>query len=308
MISVANLTYEYPDKRALEDVSFEVKEGAIAAMVGPNGAGKTTLLRAIAALSKPLAGDVLVNGYSAVSQPREVHLHLGYLSDFFGLYDSLTVRQSLQFIAYSRLESNANFDSAIATAIERSGVQSFLDKKNGTLSRGMRQRVGIAQAIIHQPKVLLLDEPAAGLDPEARHELSKLLLLLRDSGMTIIVSSHILAELEEYSSEMLMIQDGKVIEHRKLKGVVVLFKNMTISLEIMDERFTAAVQQLEGVKEVVPNGRQITLKLDEQILSKRKLLQKLLELQIPVEEFGEQKVNLQEEYIRTLTQYKQSKS
>lgn len=308
MIQVNQLNYEYPDKRALEDVSFYVAEGSITALVGPNGAGKTTLLRALAALSKPVSGTVFIDGKSAIDEPREVHLRVGYLSDFFGLYDQLTVEQSLAYTAYSRLTGNADYDAAIERAVERSGVGSFRDKKISALSRGMRQRVGIAQAIVHQPKVLLLDEPASGLDPEARHSLSDLLLELRQSGMTIIVSSHILAELEDYSTDMLVIQDGKVIEHRPLNNNVLNsatpLKNIVLRLEHPVENIVLQLEAITGISNLLQQENTISFQLAEDVMTKHQLLKKLISMNIPVAEFAEHKANLQEEYIKTVTAYK----
>jgi ABC-2 type transport system ATP-binding protein len=310
MISINNLTYDYADKRALHEVSFEIKEGAITALVGPNGSGKTTLLRSIAALAKPLTGDIVINGYNALTHPQEVHLQVGYLQDLFGLYDELTVIQSLQFTAYSRLKPEADMDEAVEVAIRRAGVDTFTDKKVSALSRGMRQRVGIAQAIIHQPKVLLLDEPASGLDPEARHSLSNLLIELRNVGMTIIVSSHILAELEDYSTEMLVLQDGKIIQHNFLKEQI--STNNFVSIEIgctePAEHYSGSISSISGVKELIVSDRKIHLKADLQVLSKQSLLKQLINMNIPVEQFAEVKVNLQDEYIKTLSNYKQTKA
>jgi ABC-2 type transport system ATP-binding protein len=228
----------------------------------------------------------------------------------FGLYDQLSVRQSIEFTAHSRLDSNADFDRAIQLAIKRSDIGSFIDKKVSSLSRGMRQRVGIAQAIIHQPKVLLLDEPASGLDPEARHSLSQLLVDLRDSGMTIIVSSHILAELEDYSTEMLVIQEGKMIEHRTLNASININKttNVVITLSENEQKHIGFISTIEGVRDATFIQKQIHVKLDESILPKRDLLKKLIAEDMPVEEFATLKINLQDEYIKTVAQYKQNKT
>ena len=310
MILVENLNYEYPEKRALTDVSFEIEDGAITALVGPNGAGKTTLLRCIAALSKPISGNVMINDFNAITQPREVHAQVGYLQDLFGLYDDLTVLQSVQFMAHSRLDANSDFDAAVDLAIHRAGAFDFADKKVGTLSRGMRQRVGIAQAIIHEPKVLLLDEPASGLDPEARYALSALLLELQQTGMTIIVSSHILAELEDYSSEMLVIQDGRMIEHRSLSKnkIVSNFINLEIGFTDAAETHYTTIAQIEGVTDVSVNGNKIQLKLDTDKLTKQTLLKQLIAQDMPVDDITETKVNLQDEYIKTVENYKNNKA
>lgn len=309
MIQVKNLVYEYPDKRALDDVSFQIEPGSITALVGPNGAGKTTLLRSLAALSKPLSGEVYIDGFSSILQPREVHARVGYLSDFFGLYDALTAKQAMEFTAYSRVPEGQDIDTAIETAVQRAGIQPFIDKKISALSRGMRQRVGIAQAIIHQPKVLLLDEPASGLDPEARYSLSVMLKQLQQNGMTIIVSSHILAELEDYSSEMLVIEDGRMIEHRKLSNAgATPTLDILVSCQSLDGNQISSVQQLSGIAEVVKHNAESFIIKAQVGINRHELLKQLLVLGLSVQEFTEHKVNLQDEYIKTVSEYKKTRA
>ena len=175
MIEVRDLVYEYPSKRALDGVSLSVARGTITALVGPNGAGKTTLLRCLAALEPPYAGAATIDGLDTTGSPREIHAQLGYLPDFYGLYDALSVRRCLTYAARSH---------GIAPALDggcgRNGGAPRRPARPpgipaGELSRGLRQRLAIGQAIVHEPKVLLLDEPAAGLDPQARRDLSALL-------------------------------------------------------------------------------------------------------------------------------------
>jgi ABC-2 type transport system ATP-binding protein len=210
MIQVRDVVYDYPASRALHGVSFEVEAGTVLALVGPNGAGKTTVMRCIAALDAPLEGTISVAGLDTQEDPRGVHGAIGYLPDFFGLYDELSVRRALTYAARSRAVSAADTPRAVEQAAARVQLTDRLDVRAGALSRGLRQRLAIAQTIVHQPRVLLLDEPAAGLDPEARRSLSDLIVRLSGEGMTIVVSSHILAELEDYSTRMLMIREGRV--------------------------------------------------------------------------------------------------
>jgi len=210
MIVVRDVAYDYPSARVLHAVSFEVAEGAVLALVGPNGAGKTTLMRCMAALDEPAEGSISIDGLDTRADPRAVHAALGYLPDFFGLYDELTVRQSLVYAARSRGVAASAAEQAALAAAGRVQLSDRLDARAGHLSRGLRQRLAIAQTIVHGPRVLLLDEPAAGLDPEARRALSDLITRLAGEGMTIVVSSHILAELEDYSTRMLMLRDGRV--------------------------------------------------------------------------------------------------
>lgn len=217
MIEVRDLVYEYPAKRALNGMSFAVAPQSITALVGPNGAGKTTLLRCLAALEAPYSGAVAIDGLDTGVSPRQIHERLGYLPDFYGLYDELSVRRALTYAAWSHGIMPALAGGAVEKTAGRLGLADRLETKAGELSRGLRQRLAIGQAIVHEPKVVLLDEPAAGLDPQARRDLSTLLLQLRDGGMTLVVSSHILAELEDYCSEMIIIDNGEIVGGKPIK-------------------------------------------------------------------------------------------
>jgi ABC-2 type transport system ATP-binding protein len=208
MITVRDLVFEYPGHRALDGVSLTIAPKAITALVGPNGAGKTTLLRCMAALETPYAGGVTIDGLDTREAPRAIHRLLGYLPDFFGLYDALSVRRCLHYAARAHgIGADAAAGAAEAAAAQV-GLSDRMEQMAGALSRGLRQRLAIAQAIVHRPRVLLLDEPAAGLDPQARRDLSRLLLALREDGMTLVVSSHILAELEDYCDRMVIVDHG----------------------------------------------------------------------------------------------------
>jgi ABC-2 type transport system ATP-binding protein len=211
MIDADNVVYDYPSGRALRGVSFVVRAGAVLALVGPNGAGKSTLMRCIAALDMPTEGAVTVQGVDTREDPRAIHATLGYLPDIYGLYDRLSVRRCLIYAARSRGVDAAQAPAAAESAAARVGLSDRMETLAGHLSRGLRQRLAIAQTLIHRPRVLLLDEPASGLDPDARTELSALIRSLAGDGMTLIVSSHILAELEDYCTEMLMLRDGEVV-------------------------------------------------------------------------------------------------
>jgi ABC-2 type transport system ATP-binding protein len=220
MIEISNLVFEYPGHRALAGVSLAIAGGSITALVGPNGAGKTTLLRCMAALETPYAGRVAIDGLDTREAPRAIHARLGYLPDFFGLYDALSVRRCLHYAARAHGIGSGEAAGAAEAAAARVGLSDRLEQAAGALSRGLRQRLAIAQAIVHAPSVLLLDEPAAGLDPQARRDLSRLLLSLRDGGMTLVVSSHILAELEDYCDRMVIVDRGRIAggESIALKG------------------------------------------------------------------------------------------
>ena len=255
MIEVAGVVYDYPAARALHGVSFEVQAGAVLALVGPNGAGKSTLMRCIAALDVPTEGTIRVAGLDVEADPRGVHAAIGYLPDFFGLYEELSVRKALTYAARSRGVAVSDTAAAVEMAAARVQLTDRLEARAGELSRGLKQRLAIAQTIVHQPHVLLLDEPAAGLDPEARRSLSDLILSLAKDGMTIVVSSHILAELEDYSTQMLMIRDGAVAGggvvaagggHRDGQRVEAAFAEPPLDLAERLEKLGVTVEQTTG--------------------------------------------------------------
>lgn len=299
MIEARNIIFDYPGTRALDDVSFNIREGSITALVGPNGAGKTTLLRCLAAIEEPVSGSILMDGENILSSPRDTHRKIGYLSDFFGLYEELTVRRCLQYAAMSHGISSDKQMKVVNLCAERLEIADRLEMKAGTLSRGQRQRLAIAQAIVHEPKFLLLDEPASGLDPEARHSLAGLFRMLRDGGMTLLVSSHILSELEEYSTDMLVIREGKIIDHAPIAGE----KQRTV-IEIRITGTHAGWEEFlsgeDDVGDLSVSGNTAVFTYSAGAIEQHRLLRRLLEQGIPVCSFAEQRRNMQETYLRTV--------
>ena len=215
MINVRNLTFDYPRSRALRNLSFTIEEKSITALVGPNGAGKTTLLKCLSGLERPFSGSITVDGIDVQKMPRKCHEIVGFLPDFFGLYDNLTVKQALTYFASVNKVKNQCIPETIEKNLKKLDIENKLNEKIGTLSRGMRQRLAIAQVLIEEPKVLLLDEPASGLDPGSRYSLGKLFKQLKDLGTTLVVSSHILSELEQYADDLMILRNGRLVSHTK---------------------------------------------------------------------------------------------
>ncbi len=292
MISVEHLVFEYPTLRALNDVSFETKAGTITALVGPNGAGKTTLMRCIAALERPLSGSISVNGFDTHEAPRAVHRNMGYLSDFFGLYGDLTVRQSLIYAA----RRHGLSDSDPETAARRVGLADYLDTRAKELSRGLKQRLGIGQAILHDPKLVVLDEPASGLDPEARVALSELLIALRDGGMTVLVSSHILAELEDYATDILIMREGRIVEHRAL-GVAA--EKMTFRIELLQSshRLGEFLSARDDVSNLKVDGNVAVFRAANGLETASSILADAVSIGLPVCGLAPLHTSLQDAYI-----------
>ncbi|HEX9243025.1 MAG TPA: ABC transporter ATP-binding protein [Anaeromyxobacter sp.] len=303
MIDVDRLTFDYPGTRALHGVSFQLAPGSITALVGPNGAGKTTLLRCLAALEEPLEGAIRIDGVDALAEPRAAHRRLGYLSDFFGVYDDLTVEQCLRHAAALREIPAGEERAAVRRAADRLGILDRLPSRAGELSRGLRQRLAIGQAIVHQPRMLLLDEPASGLDPDARHALAALFLRLRNEGMTLLVSSHILAELDAYSTDMLVLRDGRVVSHEPLAGSRARPAGpVTVTIELA-EPFAGVVELLrgiEGVSGIRVEGLTITAEVPGDVESRHRVLRLLVEAGAPVCAFGGGRRSMEEAYLATV--------
>jgi len=290
---------------ALDDVSLKVEQGEITALVGPNGAGKTTLLRCVAALDTPLSGSVTINGIDALTHPRQIHQQIGYLADFYGLYGQLTVEQSLRYAAMAHSIDASVINDAVKRAAERLEIADRMTQKVATLSRGLTQRLAIAQAIVHEPRLLLLDEPASGLDPEARHALSVLFVNLQQQGMTLVVSSHILAELEEYSSSMVIIRDGKIIEHQQLKDRVGQAILVRVKTSQPAPALATLLKQSNEVELVESGESSVLFRFNGDDQELHEILAMLVRQDVPVCHFGQDKVNMHDAYLAKVTSLKQ---
>jgi ABC-2 type transport system ATP-binding protein len=296
MINVKNLIFEYPGHRALDHVTFHIKRNSVTALVGPNGAGKTTLMRCLCGLDRPLSGNIVVDSINVIEHPRKSHGRIGYLSDFFGLYDELSVRRCLIYAAQTNGATLDIAQSAEQTA-ERLNLSARLDQPVRELSRGLRQRVAIAQAIIHNPHVLILDEPASGLDPEARHDLAELFGLLQSAGMTLLISSHILAELSAYASDMLVIRGGRIIDQQTLNTSTSSARQVLI--EVLHGARTAYdfLAAHESVHHVSADGNKFVCEITSDDQAQQQLLKDLVDKNASVVNFSTVQSDLQRSYL-----------
>ncbi len=299
-IEVEGVRFDYPGVRALHDVSFTVERGSVTALVGPNGAGKTTLLRCIAALERPMLGTIRVAGIDVLEEPRACHRRVGFLADTYGLYDALTVQQCLVYAALANGMDAALVPRTVALTAERLGITDTLGAPAGELSRGQRQRVAIGQALIHAPQVLILDEPASGLDPEARYALARLFTQLQREGMTLLVSSHILAELDTYSTHMLVLRSGRVIENRPLASATPAGTRIRVELATPVTGWHDKVVACPGVQVIAAEARTGVLLVAGDMVAQAVVLKHLVELGLPVSGFHAERENLHDSYLRTV--------
>ena len=211
IVSLNQVTKRFGSTVAVDNVSFDIYPGDLFGFIGPNGAGKTTTLRLTATLLRQESGTISVAGHSTTLQPRAARRAIGYMPDFLGVYHGLTTEEYLEFFAATYRIPPGSRAKLIGDLLELTDLVGKRDAVVTSLSRGMQQRLGLARALIHDPKVLLLDEPASGLDPRARVEIRELLRELARMGKTILISSHILADLEELCNRIGIIERGKLL-------------------------------------------------------------------------------------------------
>jgi len=211
MIETKNLTKNYGELTAVDDLNLAIKDGDIFGFIGPNGAGKTTTMRILVTLLEPYGGNAFINGLDVSKHGKKVRRLVGYMPDFMGVYDDLKVFEYLEFFAAAFGIERKKRKSIVEGVLELTDLESKKSAAVDSLSRGMQQRLGLARVLIHDPKVLILDEPASGLDPRARIEIRELLRELKRMGKTIMISSHILSELEEICDHVGIIEHGRLV-------------------------------------------------------------------------------------------------
>lgn len=245
MIKTQDLTKVYGELRAIDQLTLELNEGDLFGFIGPNGSGKTTTMRILATLLQPTWGEAYVCGYSIYTSPKEIRRLIGYMPDFFGVYDDMQVIEYLEFFAAAYRITGAARRKKCDDMLALVGLDYKRNALVTSLSRGMTQRLGLARVLLHDPQVLLLDEPASGLDPRARIEIRTLLKELRGLGKTIMVSSHILPELADICNKVGIIERGKLLISTEVSEVMRRVRRQPL-LEIGVDNADAAAKLLEG--------------------------------------------------------------
>jgi ABC-2 type transport system ATP-binding protein len=257
MINIQHVYKRYRSVHALEDFTLEIPQGAIFGLIGPNGAGKTTLLRILGALIPPTSGKVWFGDEEVTQSPTQIQRKVGYMPDFFGVYSDLTSEEYLEFYAGIHGIPQRKSPRIVSDLLELVDLTTKRDALVETLSRGMQQRLCLARALIHDPDVLLLDEPASGLDPRARVEFRELLRTLQAMGKTIVISSHILLELAEMCSDIAIIRAG----HLAMSGNV---EQVTKSLGGGNQIEIRVLERAEDARQLLKSMPEIGNVLDDQ--------------------------------------------
>jgi ABC-2 type transport system ATP-binding protein len=288
VIAVEQLTKRYGSMLALDRVTFEVPRGEVFGFVGPNGAGKTTAMRILAALLEPTAGRAFVDGVDVDAHPDLVHQRLGYMPDFFGVYDQLTASEYLDFYAACYRQPRARRQKTVGDLLELVGLSDRREQPVDTLSRGLKQRLCLARALVHDPAVLLLDEPASGLDPRARVEMREILRELQRMGKTIVISSHILPELTELCSMIGIIDRGRMRATGPVQEVVArLSHGRRLRIQVLGKRDEAvrALRAMPAVTHVDEANGDLSAAYDGDEHTAAGILQGLVAAEIAVSSF-----------------------
>ena len=299
-LEVQSITRVFGQLRAVDEVSFSVEAGQICGFIGPNGAGKTTSMRICATLDLPDNGDVMVDGMSVLSHPREVRRRLGFMPDHYASEPNTPVSDYLDFHARAQgLRGKARI-RAVRDVVEFTGLGPLLTKDCTALSKGMRQRAGLAVTLLHDPALLILDEPAAGLDPRARVELRELLAVLAEQGKAVLISSHILTELSEICDVVAVIEQGRIRAsgkvsdiQRRLQPDPLYYLRALATPDVVERRLL----EQPGVHDPRHEGQGVVfaLKGDEQALGR--LVGSLVQQGLPVVELRPVEADLEEVFL-----------
>lgn len=304
LVEIKNLTRRFGDVEAVTDVDFSFEAGSIFGFIGPNGAGKTTTMRILATLDVPTYGDATVAGHSVVDYPDRVRARIGYMPDYYGTYAHTDILDYLEFFGRSYDLRGTELRNRIDGVIDFTGLGKIGDKYINTLSKGMKQRLALARLLLHDPDVLILDEPAAGLDPRARIEFRELLKLLKDQGKAILISSHILTELSEMVDACAIIEKGRIVCQGTVDEVRTRARNAAgsqfkVALELLTEFEHAESTLVEKpfVRAVHGGGRHFTIEIEGAREEAAQLLKTLVGDGIPILNYSVQESDLEDVFM-----------
>lgn len=300
MIELSGFGKDYGEFTAVECLDLKIEEGEMFGFIGPNGAGKSTSIRFLTTLLRATRGDGMVNGYSVSQQPMDVRRSVGYMPDAFGVYDGMKVWEFLDFFAVAYKIGRSKRKQVIRDVLELLDLTYKRDDYVNGLSRGMKQRLCLAKTLVHDPPVLILDEPASGLDPRARVEVKELLKELRRMGKTILISSHILTELADCCTSVGIIERGKLLMHGPIDEVY----NQIRGNQVIEARFgsnldkgLSIVRSDPNVRDVQVDGSKITIEFAQQDVNPAELLKQLVANEVEVINFGRRDPNLEDVFM-----------
>jgi ABC-2 type transport system ATP-binding protein len=303
-IKISNLWATYGTFKAVRGISFDVPRGEVFGFIGPNGAGKSTTLKILATLKAPAFGEVHVDGFSVVRNTHEVRKRIGYMPDSFGKYEDLTSEDYLQFFAAAYQLPLEQREHTIGDALELVGLSDKRGVSVDGLSRGMKQRLSIARVLLHDPSILLLDEPASGLDPRARIEMRELLKALQEMGKTIIISSHILHELAHLCTRIGIVERGQMVVEGSLDDIykrLGVHQNIQVHVTNLTEGMLAGIKSIRGVVEVDVQDERLDVQVKSEVVTPEDLLDQIHKAGAKIRLFHPEVMDMEQVFMRITT-------
>lgn len=299
-IEMRRLHRFFGETRAVDDVSFSVKRGHVFGYIGPNGAGKTTSMRILATLDLPSYGDALVDGFSVVNDPEYVRRRLGFMPDAFGTYRDVNCQEYLDFFARAYGLVGRERNERLKWVLHFTGTMGMAEKPIRGLSKGMKQRLCLGRALIHDPAVMILDEPAAGLDPRARIDLRRMIRELADRGKTILISSHILTELAEMCDTVGIIEQGRLLATGSVEEIQyeqATHRELTIRILNDTNRAAQKLQTRPGVDQLIVDGQLIRFEFEGEVEDQAAIVAWLVSGGFEVAEVSSHKKSLEDVFL-----------
>ena len=306
MLTIENLTKQYGKFLALDHLNLHIDKGEIYGFVGPNGAGKPTTMRIVCGLLKATGGSVIVDGIDAIRQPDDIKRKVGYVPDFFGVYDNLKVMEYMEFYGSMYGMERREIADISEGLLELVNLSDKKDAFVDALSRGMKQRLCVARALIHNPDLLVLDEPNSGLDPRARFEMKEVLKNLRSMGKTILISSHILPELSELCTSVGIMEHGRLVTSGKVDEIIDASQgNQPIHMKVvyaeteepLDQYVATVLKEQPFVEKVSFTDDEVLIHFRGDDLEAARLLNKLFDHHIMVSHYYREKENLESLFL-----------
>jgi ABC-2 type transport system ATP-binding protein len=304
MVDIRNLWIKYGSFIAVRGISFKIPRGEVFGFIGPNGAGKSSTIRVLATLQQPNAGYALVDGVEVRQDPMKIRRKMGYMPDSFGLYEGLTVREYLHFFAAAYDTAEERRDRLVDDVLALTDLRFKLDSQVDGLSRGMKQRLGLARVLLHDPELLLLDEPASGLDPRARIEVREILKELSRMGKTILISSHILHELSQLCTRIGILEAGTLLTEGSLEEIyhrLGLMQLVHVQVVSGPQELAAHLGSINGVESVEVQADRLSIRVRAELLPPEDLLDHIREFGARVRMFQPEAMELETAFMK-LTQ------
>ena len=297
MIRTVDMRVDYDDMTAVQDMNLSIKAGEVFGLIGPNGAGKTSTIKVLATLQQPTYGDVYVGGHDVVEHVNEVHKILGYMPDFAPVYEDLKVWEFLDLFAASYFVTASQRSERIDNLLREVDLFAKRDAKCGGLSRGMKQRLCLAKTMLHDPLVLLLDEPASGIDPLGRIQMRETLRKLSRQGKTVLISSHILTEMSDFCTSIGIMEKGRMVLHGRVDEIIgQMSATAQLIVEVIEihERAVEIVSTRPGVLNAIATDHRIEIAFTGSDDEAHDLLSLLISERVRVKAFYKRKMNVED--------------